>query len=126
MPKITVLNRIFDKDADELMMYEPGVFKLVKLADNEEHDREAVLFNEYACTMSRNYMRNPRLAESLKFERIGDHFIFSVESSGAMTAAEIVLKALDILKCKSQTLKDAVIDLRENEQGNMDVDVVGE
>ena len=126
MPKITLLEPIYDEDADELMMYEPGVFKLVKCDSDSDsdsgHDRKAILFNEYACTMSRNYMRNERLSKAVKIDRISDHFIFNIESSTVMTATEILLKSIEILQNKSEQLMNGVRAMSEPYEKSEDME----
>ncbi|EED88775.1 dna-directed RNA polymerase I 40kDa polypeptide, rpo1-1-like protein, partial [Thalassiosira pseudonana CCMP1335] len=102
MPHIEIVKPIYDELAEELVnWFEPGVFKLVP-ADDEDggHKVKAELSNPYACTMSRNYMRNPTLKESIKMSRVPNHFIFSVESVGMMEPAVIVSEALKVLKEK--------------------------
>ena len=102
MPYIEIINPIYDELAEELVnWFEPGVFKTVS-AQDEGHRIKAVVSNPYACTMSRNYMRNPILKESIKMSRIPNHFIFSVESVGMMEPGVIVAESLKVLKEKCE------------------------
>ncbi|GMI56842.1 hypothetical protein TeGR_g11680, partial [Tetraparma gracilis] len=121
--KVTVLTPVYDDDADELVVVEPGVFTIIPTT-KDGHTREAVLVNEYACTMSRNYMRNERLAAAVKMERDPTQFIFSIESVGMLTAKEILLEALDVLKAKCGKLADLVTEQAdggmEEEEGGGD------
>lgn len=112
MPHIEIVKPIYDELAEELVnWFEPGVFKLVP-ADDEDggHKVKAELSNPYACTMSRNYMRNPTLKESIKMSRVPNHFIFSVESVGMMEPAVIVSEALKVLKEKCERVNDLADD----------------
>jgi DNA-directed RNA polymerase I and III subunit RPAC1 len=102
-PVITLLEPVYDEDADELAVVEPGVFTIVP-CNRDGHTREAKLVNEYACTMSRNYMRNETLKRAVKMERDPGHFIFSIESVGMLSALEILCEALDVLKGKCEKL----------------------
>jgi DNA-directed RNA polymerase alpha subunit len=52
--------------------------------------------------MSRNFMRNPILKESVRMTRVPDHFIFTIESVGMMEPAVIVAEALKILREKCE------------------------
>jgi len=104
---VTMLQPVYDEDADELCVVEPGVFTIVK-SSAKGKDREAKVVNEYACTMSRNYMRNPVLAAAVKMERNPGHFIFSIESVGMLTSKEILCEALDVLKGKCERLENLV------------------
>jgi DNA-directed RNA polymerase I and III subunit RPAC1 len=104
MPSIEVVKPIYDELAEELVNWmEPGVFTLEE-TDEAGHRVKAVVVNPYACTMSRNFMRNPVLKESIKMSRIPNHFIFSVESVGMMEPAVIVAEALKVLKNKAINL----------------------
>ena len=104
MPSIEIVKPIYDELAEELVNWmEPGVFKLEE-TDDADHRVKAVVVNPYACTMSRNFMRNPALKESIKMSRIPNHFIFSVESVGMMEPAVIVAEALKVLKNKAINL----------------------
>ena len=103
MPHIELLKDIYDDAAEELVyMHEPGVFTLVKTNNKDPPGTKvkAKLANPYACTMSRNFMRNPILAEAIKMTRIPNHFIFSVESVGMMKPAVLVAEALRMLQAK--------------------------
>ena len=106
MPQIEIIKPIYDDLAEELVnWFEPGVFTLVPVDKAEKkmgYKQKAVVTNPYACTMSRNFMRNPILKESIKMSRIPNHFIFSVESVGMMEPAVIVAEALKILKEKCE------------------------
>merc|ERR1712232_970320 len=78
MPHVELLHDVYDELADELDMVEPGVFDIVP-CDENGHTRKAKVSNPYACTMSRNFMRNKKLKEAVKITRVPDHFIFSIE-----------------------------------------------
>ena len=104
-----LVHPVYDELAEELVhLYEPGVFELVPVDDDEEepgHRVKAKVVNPYACTMSRNYMRNPKLKESIQMTRIPNHFIFSVESVGMQKPSVLVANALRILQGKCRNLK---------------------
>ncbi len=109
MPRIELLEDIYDELAEELVhVYEPGVFDLVPVTDVPGRRCKAVLVNPYACTMSRNYMRNPALKKAIAMSRISDHFIFSIESIGMYNPAVLVAEALRILQRKCTRLMDLI------------------
>lgn len=115
MPKIELLEDVYDELAEELVhVYEPGVFDLVPVTDVPGHRCKAVLVNPYACTMSRNYMRNPKLKKAITMSRISDHFIFSVESVGMHSPAVLVAEALRILQRKCTRLMDLIDESQDN------------
>jgi DNA-directed RNA polymerase I and III subunit RPAC1 len=100
---------VYDTDAEELVnLYEPGVFELVETSTTTTTAKgrrvEARVCNPYACTMSRNYMRNPALAKAVKMTRIPNHFIFSVESVGMHKPAILVAESLRMLQEKCTSL----------------------
>lgn len=106
--RIELLHEIYDENAEQLVhVYEPGVFALVA-ADGPDDPPgarvKAVVQNPYACTMSRNFMRNPVLKKSIRMSRIADHFIFSIESVGAYKPAVLLAEALRVLQGKCQNL----------------------
>merc|ERR1712038_506310 len=106
MPQVELVKPVYDDLAEQLVnLYEPGVFQLVDCSDDEApHRVKAAVLNPYACTMSRNYMRDPILKESVKITRVPNHFIFSVESVGMMKPAVILAEALRVLQKKCRTL----------------------
>ena len=95
---------VYDEDAEDLVhLYEPGVFELVSASVGGRRV-EAKVCNPYACTMSRNYMRNPTLAKAVKMTRVPNHFIFSVESVGMYKPAVLVAEAFRVLQGKCTSL----------------------
>eukprot|EP00980_Cylindrotheca_fusiformis_P022260 scaffold9159_cov121-Cylindrotheca_fusiformis.AAC.2 len=111
--EIELLEPVYDDDAKELVhLYEPGVFELVP-AVAEGKELEAKVCNPYACTMSRNFMRNQNLARAVKMTRIPNHFIFSVESVGMQKPGILVAEALRVLQQKCLSLVELT---REQEE----------
>jgi len=103
---VEILEPIYDEDAEELAhLYEPGVFELIPAGVPGKRVTVKVV-NPYACTMSRNYMRNPTLVKAIKMTRIPHHFIFSVESVGMHKPAVLVAEALKVLQKKCTDLID--------------------
>ena len=112
MPQITIVQPIYDQDAEELVhVYEPGVFDLIptEAGIDPPHTKiKARLINPYACTMSRNYMRHPILEQSLRMTRLSDHFIFSIESVGTYRPGVLLAEAIRILQRKCHHVVDLV------------------
>jgi hypothetical protein len=52
-------------------------------------------------------VRSPEWAERVTLERVSDHFIFSVESTGALPARTLVQEAIKILVEKAQKVLEA-------------------
>lgn len=55
-------------------------------------------------TCSRNVFRYPQLADAVQMDRVRDHFVFTVESVGALRPDVIFLEAVRELKKKCQVL----------------------
>lgn len=103
---VEIVEPIYDEDAEQLAhLYEPGVFDLVPAGVPGKRVKAKVV-NPYATTMSRNYMKNPTLAKSIKMTRIPHHFIFSVESVGMHKPAVLVAEALKVLQNKCNSLME--------------------
>jgi DNA-directed RNA polymerase alpha subunit len=112
MPYIEIVEPIYDDHAKELVyVYEPGVFDLIPTdptIDPIHTKMKATLTNPYACTMSRNYMKNPILKQSLRIKRISNHYIFNIESIGQHKPSVLLAEALRTLQRKCNTLLDHI------------------
>mmetsp|Transcript_1671 Transcript_1671/g.2462 ORF Transcript_1671/g.2462 Transcript_1671/m.2462 type:complete len:410 (+) Transcript_1671:113-1342(+) len=107
MPRIEIMRPIYDDLAEELVhLLEPGVFKLEKVDDDDPPGTrvKASISNPYACTMSRNFMRNEELSKSIKMTRVPNHVIFSIESVGMASPGVLMAEALRILQGKCRRL----------------------
>lgn len=117
MPQVELIKPVYDDLAEQLVnLYEPGVFKLVNcLVEEAPHRVKAEVYNPYACTMSRNFMRDPILKESVRITRVPNHFIFSIESVGMMKPEIILAEALRVLQTKCRNLVRMLDDSLEAE-----------
>ncbi|KAK9389971.1 DNA-directed RNA polymerase [Lipomyces mesembrius] len=66
---------------------------------------EAYVKDARKDTVSREVLRHPEFDGRVKLGRQRDHFIFTVESTGAMTPDEIFIKSVQLLKKKCQILR---------------------
>lgn len=71
--------------------------------------REARVSNARADMCSRNVLRHDDLKDKVELSKIKDHFIFSVESTGAMRSHEVVVEACRVLQDKAANLLDQFI-----------------
>jgi len=111
MPRVEIVSPVYDDLAEELVhVLEPGVFCLVETDDQDPPGTKvkAQVSNPYACTMSRNFLRNPKLSQSIRMTRIPNHFIFSVESVGMSNPAILVAEALRQLQGKCTRIMELV------------------
>ena len=64
----------------------------------------AVVANPRDCTLCRQCLSDPELSDKIKLNRIKDHFIFTIESTGALPPDVLFEEAINILKRKCQNL----------------------
>ena len=70
--------------------------------------RRAVPARPRDCTLCRECVREPAWEDRVLLERVTDHFIFSVESTGALPARTLVQEAVKILADKCRTVLQAL------------------
>lgn len=107
LPEVTLTKPVYDGKADKLALLMPGVFDVEPEAGGGGR-RVASVARPRECTMSRNYAKDAVLAESITVGRVPDHFLFTVESIGSITASEIFLRSVEILKEKAETVLAAL------------------
>ncbi|CCD22633.1 DNA-directed RNA polymerase core subunit RPC40 NDAI_0A04770 [Naumovozyma dairenensis CBS 421] len=104
LPHINILKPITGEQAIKFQKcFLPGVIGI-----NEETG-EAYVKDARKDTVSREVLRHEEFNDKVKLGRIRDHFIFNVESTGAMTPEEIFFKSVRILKNKASYLKNCPI-----------------
>ena len=109
LPEIKLLQPITGKDADKFKSCFPkGVVSVEK---NKNGVKEAKIVNPRKDTVSREVLRHPEFQGKVALNRIRDHFIFSIESTGIMTPDLLFIKSVRILKQKCLDLKNAVQEL---------------
>lgn len=102
LPIVDLLEDITDDDAVELKSScAPGVFDIEDLADGTQR---ATVANARKCTLCRECVRENRFPEKIRLGRQKDHFIFSIESTGAMRPQRLFTEALSILENKFRNL----------------------
>lgn len=114
LPEILLPEEVRDADALELKAKCPvGVFDIEDLGGG--HSR-AVVAHPRSCTMCRECIRDPAWEPRVVLQRVQDHFIFSVESTGAMRASDVVKEAFHVLRHKAATVLEAA-ELAEHDTG---------
>ena len=113
MPEVTLVEGapgIFDERCDRLMELMPGVWEKVPATGpgSSGHQYMAKVAHPEKCTMSRNFMMEKDLAESVRVARVPDHFIFSIESVGAIPAPDLLRRALKVLMAKCDKVRSAM------------------
>jgi len=103
LPHITLLNPIVGELADRLVKcFSRGVIKTHK---DDNGIKKAYVANARKDTGMREIFRDETLKKMVKLEKIRDHFIFLVESTGALPPNVLVEEAIKIMhaKCKIYT-----------------------
>jgi DNA-directed RNA polymerase I and III subunit RPAC1 len=103
LPVIDIKKSVVGKDALEFQTCFPsGVIGI-----NEKG--EAFVKDARKDTVSREVLRHEKFDGKVKLGRRRDHFIFNVESTGAMPAEEIFFKSVRILRNKAEYLRSCPI-----------------
>lgn len=101
-PDIKIIKEVEGEAADRLQKcFSPGVISVRNTSDGR---RIAHVNNARYDTCSRNVFRYEDLKDSVMMTKIEDHFIFTVESIGAVQPDVIFTEAVKILKNKCLTL----------------------
>jgi len=102
LPEIKLTKEVSGEMAERLQQcFSPGVIKLI---EKKKGKKVAVVQNARYDSCSRNVLRHDDLAECVVLSRVKDHFIFSVESVGAMAPETIFTEAIDVLVSKCDLL----------------------
>jgi len=99
MPSIKIIKDVEGEAASRLQKcFSPGV---IELEPGDSGKKKAVVVDERLDSCSRNVYRYEDLKECVELEKIKDHFIFRVESVGAVPPQDLVGMACDVLaeKC---------------------------
>lgn len=108
LPEITLMKDVEGELAERLQgCFSPGV---IALEDNGSGKKRAKVVDARYDSCSRNVYRYDELKDSVKMARVKDHFIFSIESTGALPPDILFVEALKVLKKKCTTFLD---ELRE-------------
>ncbi|XP_026494420.1 DNA-directed RNA polymerases I and III subunit RPAC1 [Vanessa tameamea] len=100
LPEITLTREVKGNEATLLQScFSPGVIGL-------DTDGKAYVRNARYDSCSRNVYRYDAIKDAVILSRIRDHFIFNVESVGAMTPNIIFVEAVKILRDKCKSLLD--------------------
>lgn len=103
MPVIDILEPISGSDAKKFQKCFPsGVVEINRNGEAEVKDPRK-------DTVSREVLRHPEFDGKVKLGRKRDHFIFNVESTGAMSPEEIFFKSVRVLKNKCDYLRQCPI-----------------
>ncbi|KVI10422.1 DNA-directed RNA polymerase, dimerization [Cynara cardunculus var. scolymus] len=98
LPEVILLQDIEDDDAHKLVKKCP-----VNVFDIEDVGRErATVARPRSCTLCRECIREPGWEEKVALRRVKDHFIFTIESTGALPPEVLFTEAVKILEDKCE------------------------
>ncbi|OLY78570.1 DNA-directed RNA polymerases I and III subunit RPAC1 [Smittium mucronatum] len=108
LPKIIITGDISGDDAYKFQKCFPeGVVDVI----SENGKMVPKVVNPRKDTVSREVLRHSEFDGKVKLERVRDHFIFNIESTGAISPPELLHMAIEILASKCQTLKQSISSL---------------
>jgi DNA-directed RNA polymerase I and III subunit RPAC1 len=120
LPEIILLRDYTGEQAHQLQRcFGEGVIQVETGKDGVE---KAVVANERAYNMNREVHRHPHLADGVRLQRVRDHFIFSVESTGALPAVELVKYAMEVLSEKVKYVQQELTAHQEGDEEQMDAE----
>uniref|UniRef100_A0A1D1ZGR5 DNA-directed RNA polymerases I and III subunit RPAC1 n=1 Tax=Anthurium amnicola TaxID=1678845 RepID=A0A1D1ZGR5_9ARAE len=99
LPEVVLLKEIEGELAVELVKKCPvNVFQ--EIEDIGKGKKKAVVANPRACTLCRECIRGEGWEERVAVRRVKDHFIFKIESTGALPPEVLFTEAIKILEEK--------------------------
>ncbi|KAF5821357.1 putative DNA-directed RNA polymerase [Helianthus annuus] len=101
LPEVVLLQDIEDEDAQKLVNKCP--VNVFDIEDMGKGVKRATVARPRACTLCRECIREPGWEEKVALRRVKDHFIFTIESTGALPPEVLFTEAVKILedKCES-------------------------
>ncbi len=95
LPEIKLNRPVLGEEAERLQQcFSPGVITL------RGPKKEAEVVDARYDSCSRNVYRHEDLRDSVTLTKVRDHFIFTIESTGAMAPEDLFIQAIDILENK--------------------------
>ncbi|KAF9666551.1 hypothetical protein SADUNF_Sadunf16G0240700 [Salix dunnii] len=99
-PEVVLLDNIEGEDAEELMKKCPsGVFDIEDAGNGKKRTKVA---DSRACTLCRECIRGDEWEKRVSLHRVKDHFIFTIESTGALPPEALFTEAVKILEAKCE------------------------
>lgn len=97
LPEVVLLKEIKGDDAENLVAKCP--VKVFDIEDLGKGEKRAVVANPRACTLCRECIRGGG-EDLVELRRVKDHFIFTIESAGALPPEVLFTEAVKILEEK--------------------------
>jgi len=109
LPSVEIVEPIKGEEAEGLVKLCPmNVFDIEDMGGRKAGGKKAVVARPRDCTMCRECIREGAAMEKVKLKRVADHFIFSIESVGALSPERILKDAVQVLRQKCTELLEAI------------------
>lgn len=100
MPDIVLNGEVTGEQAERIAKgCHPKVFDIEDMGG----EKQLKVARPFGCTMCRECIRQPEDREKVRLMRVRDHYIFSIESTGALKPDVLFERAVDVLKQKCNT-----------------------
>ncbi|XP_033511287.1 uncharacterized protein [Nicotiana tomentosiformis] len=100
LPEVVLLRDIEDDEAEELVKKCP--VKVFDIEDIGKGKKRATVARPRACTLCRECIREEGWDKNVAVRRVKDHFIFTIESTGALPPEVLFTEAVKILEEKCE------------------------
>ncbi|KAI9279417.1 DNA-directed RNA polymerase [Umbelopsis sp. AD052] len=105
LPEIKILKPITGADAIKFQMcFPPGVIDIIE----EDGEKLAKVVNARKDTVSREVLRHKEFEDKVRLTRVRDHFIFNIESAGAIPPQDLFVQAVGVLIEKIKAIKPSL------------------
>ncbi|XP_073153603.1 uncharacterized protein [Henckelia pumila] len=98
LPEVVLLQDIEDEKAEELVKKCP--VKVFDIEDIGKGRKRATVARPRSCTLCRECIRGDGWDKNVSLRRVKDHFIFTIESTGALPPEELFTETVKILEDK--------------------------
>jgi DNA-directed RNA polymerase alpha subunit len=115
LPEITVFDDVTGTAADELVATCP--MKVFDIEDAGSPQRRAVAARPRDCTMCRECIRPAGWDKRVRLTRVRDHFLFTIESTGALSAEDLFREAIKVFRAKLANVV-SMLDAKEAPEDN--------
>lgn len=100
LPEVVLLQEFEDEKAEELVKRCPvNVFDIEDIANGK---KRATVARPRLCTLCRECIRGDQWENAVALRRVKDHFIFTIESTGALPPEVLFTEAVKILEDKCE------------------------
>jgi len=108
LTQIVLKQDFYDEQAERLQScFSPGVIVLIE-DHKKEGRKKAKVVNPRLDLCSRQVLMHDEFKDLVEVYKVRDHFIFSIESTGAITAEDLFKKSIQILMQKSDVLLNEI------------------